>query len=107
MDWLDPWKPTEGMSESYRGIFRRQLGKEVAPGHVLHGIDVRLIARGDGDDCLFLLLDGSSRVARVRLAWKGLQSPPAPATQLFADLANWARTRMATEHSDWLRHQFH
>lgn len=55
---------------------RRELRREIAPGHVLHGRDWELIGLGvpARDDALLLLDDGA--VALVHLTWRGAPEPP-------------------------------
>lgn len=69
MIWLAPWSSAEQHDDSYRAGVRDQLQREVAPGHFLYGLPVRLVGRGNGDDALFALLDGSGRVAQVHFTW--------------------------------------
>lgn len=90
--WLEPWYPTEGDGSA----LEEQLARECGPQHRLHGVKVRLIARrGDTDDALFALEDGS--VAEVHLTWR--QSGPEPdprwpAAGVHASLEDWARDSM-------------
>jgi hypothetical protein len=58
MEWLDPWWSTEGHSPEFHETFRKQLE-----------LEAKLIARDNGDDALFQILDGSGRVAVVHLTW--------------------------------------
>lgn len=95
MEWHDPWWPTESQSAEFLDTFRRQLELEVPPDHILYGLPIRLIARGEGDDTLFALLDGSNRVAMVHLTWaKQQERLPWPATTVFPSLQDWARDNM-------------
>lgn len=103
MDWLALWRGTDAQTLDFHETFRTQLEREIASGHVLYGIPTRLIARGNGDDALFTLLDGSNRVALVHLTWSsGAQTPPWPATTLFASLEQWVAEVMEPEHPQWL-----
>lgn len=101
LEWLEPWSSVEGESDEFRAGFRRQLEKEMARGHPLRGVPVELLARGNGDDCLFRLLDGTGRVAEVHLVWQGRQSPPWPMTTIHADAETWRRECMEPEHREW------
>lgn len=67
--WLDPWSSTENNTAEYRSTFVQQLGREIRRGHQLYGLPVDLIGRGNGDDCLFEIQDGTGRVAVVHLVW--------------------------------------
>jgi hypothetical protein len=102
MDWLEPWWPTDQLDEHFHDTFRRQLEREVSPGHCLHQVPVRLLARGSGDDALFRLLDGSDRVAGVHLTWSSAaQSPPWPRTVIYPTLEEWSAQVMIPEHREW------
>jgi hypothetical protein len=101
MEWLEPWSSTEGAGASYLRTFAEQLARETSRGHELHGLPVKLIARGNGDDALFEILDGSGRVAEVHLVWQGRQKPPWPSSAIFASLEEWRVKRMIPEHEEW------
>ena len=101
MEWLEPWRP-EGETSRARESLKRQLAKEVCPGHPMYGLPVELIARGDGDDCLFAILDETNRVAVVHLVWQGPQKPPWPHTEIYNNLEEWRLERMLPEHKEWV-----
>lgn len=47
-----------------------QLEREISPGHVLYGKDVKTIARRqDNDDVLFAVFDADFQYAKVHLTW--------------------------------------
>ena len=99
MEWLEPWDAVTSGQE-----LEGQLRREVGPGHPLHGIAARTLARrGDCDDVLFALEDGTGRVAVVHLTWTRSppEQPPWPSTRLYASLEEWARTGMAEDHADF------
>ena len=103
MEWLDPWWSTEDYDEHFHETFRQQLEREVPPGHCLYQMPVRLIARGNGDDALFRLLDGSGRVAGVHLTWSTHREKlPWPVTTIYDTLEEWVEKVMIIEHKDWL-----
>ncbi len=98
MEWLEPWSPVAHGEE-----LDDELRREVGPGHPLHGVATRTLARrGDCDDVLFALEDGTGRVAVVHLTWTSRppERPPWPSTRLFASLEAWARTGMVTDEAD-------
>lgn len=106
MEWLEPWEPVgEEMtaeSQSVREAWERELRTEVAPGHVLYGLDAKLIARRyDCDDGLYRLEDG--RVARVHLTWKQAQeiAPRWPETTIYPSLEHWVVTGQRRDHAEW------
>jgi hypothetical protein len=100
--WLDPWWPTADKNDLFHDTFRAQLEREVGPGHPLFGLPTRLLARGDGDDALFALLDGTGRVASVHLTWSSRQErPPWPATAVYPSLEAWAEAEMRPQHAAW------
>ncbi|MBU2693952.1 hypothetical protein [Pimelobacter sp. 30-1] len=66
---------------------RRELRREIAPGHVLHGRAWEIIGLGvpARDDALLRLSDGA--VALVHLTWGGAQEPPSwPMTVLVTSV---------------------
>jgi|SRR6267142_1459773 len=101
VEWLEPWSAVDAEDRDYCGGFERQLALEVRRGHPLYGLSVHLIGRGNGDDCLFSLEDGSRRVAVVHLVWQGPQKPPWPSSAVYADLEAWVKECMIPEHQDW------
>jgi len=100
-DWLEPWGSTENEEDGYLRTFAEQLALETARGHPLYQVPARLIGRGDGDDALFALEDGTGRVAEVHLVWQGKQKPPWPGTTIFANLKEWREKSMLPTHLDW------
>lgn len=87
MAWIDSFDFPEGWIDlrgrrdrvAHRGVVarhRRQLRREIAPGHVLHGRGWEIIGLGvpARDDALLLLDDGG--VALVHLTWRGVPEPP-------------------------------
>ncbi len=69
MERLTPLNPAEAVGERLTQSLLRQLEVALAPGHVLYGVPVKVLARGNGNDALFKLLDGSGRGADVHLTW--------------------------------------
>jgi len=64
-----------------------ELLRELAPGHPLHGRDVRVIARSLETDDVVVVVD--DEVAVVHLTWTPRKSerPPLPTTRLVATAA--------------------
>jgi hypothetical protein len=90
------------MDEQFKESWRRQLEIEVPPEHVLYGVSVKLLARGNGDDALFEILDGTGRVADVHLTWSRSQERlPWPGTDIYASLQEWIEKVMIPEHQEW------
>jgi hypothetical protein len=101
-EWLEPWWSTAGMEESCRDTFKRQFEREVPPGHELYGLPVRLVARGNGDDCLFEITDGSGRFAYVHLTWSKVpERLPWPDGTIFNSLGEFRENRMLIDHQDF------
>lgn len=102
MEWLKPWLSTEGENEKFREVFAHQPGLEVGPEHQLFRLSTRLIGRGQGDDALFEILDGTGRVAVVHLTWaKTTERHPWPITKFYADIQEWVEKCMRPEHEAW------
>lgn len=99
MEWLAPWDPVEageGLDD--------ELRREVGPGHPLHRVATRTVARRqDRDDVLFALEDGTGRVAVVHLTWTSSppEEPPWPSTRLFPSLEAWAATDLVEDHREF------
>jgi hypothetical protein len=103
MDWLEPWFPLDENGEEAEGL-ARECAREVSKGHPLHGIPVRGLARrGDCDDVLFALDDGTGRVAVVHLTWTSRSSErlPYPHATIYPDLSTWAEQGMRTDHAEF------
>ena len=102
MEWLEPWWSTERQDAKFHETFRKQLKLELPPGHVLYEVPARLIGRGNGDDALFELLDGTGRVAQVHLTWaKVRERLPWPVTAVYDSREDWAEKSMKPEHEEW------
>jgi hypothetical protein len=102
LEWLDPWWSTEDHPDEFQESFRRQLEREVPPGHPMYQVPAKLIARGNGDDALFQILDGTGRVADVHLTWaKGQERLPWPITTIYGSLEEWAEKVMLPGHREW------
>lgn len=99
MAWPERWVPIDRPSEV--SAFADELRAELSPGHCLFGLPLRAIGRRwDNIHAVFVLEDGSARVAEVILPWKRRpMEPPMPMTILFADFEEWARH---IEYADWL-----
>ena len=105
IEWLEPWTSTEGVETKYLRTFEDQLARETSSGHELYGVRVKLIGRGNGDDALFELLDGSGKVAEVHLVWQGRQKPPWPSSVIYANFEEWRLKRMIPEHKEWINEE--
>jgi hypothetical protein len=98
MKWLEPWWSTDAMEEAFHDAFTSELAAELAADHPLHGLPVRLVARGPGDDALFELLDASGRYAVVNLTWaKHPEITPLPATEFYDSIDVFTTKRMVPD----------
>ena len=62
---------------------RSELLRELSPGHVLHGIDLQVIARALPQDKV-VVETADQRVALVHMTWSGhAESPPWPTTEIL------------------------
>jgi hypothetical protein len=102
MDWLEPWFSASAFAERFALTWEKRLAIEVPAGHVLYGLPTKLLARGNGDDALFELMDGTGRVAHVHLTWsKSVERLPCPGTAVYGSLEEWATRVMVPEHEEW------
>lgn len=100
MEWLDPWWSTENHDVQLHARFKQELESEVGPDHSLRGIEIRLVARGNGNDALFELLDGTGRYVVVHLTWARHPEPlPWPVTEFYNSLESFVTERMVPEHA--------
>ena len=97
MEFLEPWYAVEDSA-----AIERQLRSELPGNHVLANVPLAAVAhRQDQDDFLFLLNDGSERVAVVHLTYSLNTNPLWPHTQFYASLPAWATERMAQDHAEF------
>ena len=80
---------------------RKELKREIARGHVLHGRDWEIIGLGvpARDDALLLLDDGA--VALVHLTWRGAPEPPSwPMTEIVTS-PDELRAKLEDQGYEW------
>ncbi len=78
-EFSDPLRDVRGEGEEAERL-RAELLREVSPDHPLHGLDLRVIARGIPQDEV-LVETADERVALVHMTWSGrADSPPWPMT---------------------------
>jgi len=97
MEFLEPWF---GNSDSR---LTEELRREMAPGHTLKNLDLNILAnRHDCDEFLYLINDGSGRLAAVHLTWsKNRESIPTyPHTRIFSPEL-WLEY-MEAAHAEWV-----
>lgn len=101
MTWLEPWYPIVDDVPQVTAM-ARQLNAELSRGHALHSVPVRALARrGDCDDVLFAIEDGTRRVAVVHLTWSTSAQPAGfPTTTFFANLDAWRVDGMQVDHDE-------
>ena len=84
----EPWRAVASDDERLAA----ELQREVGPGHVLFGKNVRVIARRfDRDDVLCEVEGTVPSFAVVHLTWTGKRDldPGFPRTTLYRSLADW------------------
>lgn len=109
MQWLDPWWSTAEQSESFLKTFESQLRIEICADDPIYGIPAKIIGRGNGDDALFQLLDGSGRVAFIHLQWgkipRCIDDKFRARTFVYESLEAFFAQHMVPEHREWLAGQ--
>lgn len=86
-----PWISIEG-DPAQRTELTNELRREMSAEHPLYDLPVSAIARRrDRDDVLYVIEDGSGRVAVVHLTWSrsAPEEAPFPWTELHADFEEW------------------
>lgn len=78
----EPLRDVRSQAREAEGL-RAELLRELGIGHVLHGADLRVIARAlPQDEVIVETADG--QVALVHMTWSGhAESPPWPTTELL------------------------
>jgi hypothetical protein len=105
VEWLEPWYSIAKNPCQIMGM-EAELHRELRSGHPLFGLPVQAVGRrGDCDDILFRLLDGTGRVAVVHLTWthNPPEQPPWPDTIIYADYEAWVSQGMRADHGEFRR----
>jgi hypothetical protein len=97
--WMQPWRAI--IDEVRRESLERQLRREVSPGHPLHGIDVRAVARRMDRDVVCYELLQTGQFAVVQLTFKLSQRPPAPESRIHDDVGAFVEECMNPDHLHW------
>jgi hypothetical protein len=100
LEWLEPWQRLEGSGDA----FVRELQKEIAPRHVLHGLSVIAVARRiDRDDVLFATHDPTKALAVVHLTWasRSETDPQWPFTTLYESWQDWIDRCLLPDHEEY------
>jgi hypothetical protein len=109
MEWLNPWWSTAEQDESFHEVFEAQLRLELHDDDPSFGVPARIIGRGNGDDALFQLLDGTGHVAFVRLQWGKLPARMDDQfrirSRVYESLDAFREQHMIPEHNEWLANQ--
>jgi len=95
--YLEPWR--EPFADQAEALLR-ELRTGRSPGHALHGVNLKAIARSNtADDVLFQLDDG--RVCVVHLTWRrSVEQYPRPQHRMFSTLEDRVRDVMVPDH-EW------
>jgi hypothetical protein len=106
MEWLAPWWSTAEQTEHFQTTFEAQLRLELCEDDPAYGVPAKIIGRGEGDDALFQLLDGTGRVAFVHLRW---QTGPSriddnfrTRSRVYASLEEFVQQHLLPEHGEWV-----
>jgi hypothetical protein len=72
------------------GNLEEELRREVPPGHALHGVLVRAVARRDDEDTvLFVTTREDAPLALVHLTYRAEADPRWPAVDLLPSIDAW------------------
>ena len=90
--FLHTWWSFAKEGKDSKKTFTDELERELYIGHPLYGLEVEVLANGQGDDYLFKIKQ-SSQVCVVHLTRKHTtEIPPYPLTQIYESLDNWYET---------------
>jgi hypothetical protein len=89
--FFDPLRDVRSEGQDAEQL-RAELLRELSPGHTLHGVDLRVIARAlPQDEVIVETADGG--VALVHLTWSGhAETPPWPTTKMLDSAEHLERT---------------
>lgn len=92
--WPPPWySVAEDPAEA--AAMEHELRRELSAGHPLFCLPIRTIGRRQRtDDVLFMIDDGTGRVAEVHLTWTQNESPPWPFTTIYPSAEAWMADRV-------------
>jgi hypothetical protein len=109
VEWLYPWWSTAEQTERFHETFAAQLKLEICADDPIYRIPARVIGRGQGDDAVFQLLDGTGRVAFVHLQWGKLPGSVGDEfrtrSTLYASLEAFFQQHILPEHEDYMADQ--
>ena len=87
--FLHTWWSFAKEGKDSKRTFTDELERELYIGHPLYGLEVEVLANGQGDDYLFKIKQ-SSQVCVVHLTRKhATEIPPYPLTQIYESLDDW------------------
>ena len=90
--FLHTWWSCAKESTDFKKTFTDELEKELYIGHPLYGLEVEVLANGQGDDYLFKIKQ-SSQFCVVHLTFKhATEIPPYPITYIYDSLEHWYET---------------
>ena len=90
--FLHTWWSCAKESTDFKKTFTDELEKELYIGHPLYGLEVEVLANGQGDDYLFKIKQ-SSQFWVVHLTFKhATEIPPYPITYIYDSLEHWYET---------------
>ena len=98
-EFLEPWNYCENSISIIN-----ELKHEISSQHILHNIQVELIARRfDCDDCLFKILGENPKYAVVHLTWSRKKETDSifPATVIYDDWNSFLENRMKPDNLDY------
>jgi hypothetical protein len=94
-----PWRILAPSEADDAERLTAELARELTPGHPLHGLKVKAIARRiDRDDILYEVDDASSPLAMVHLTWSKGTDPRWPKAKLFRSWEHWFNDEMRSAH---------
>lgn len=104
VEWLEPWVSIDEYGPATAQAMAHRLARELGRDYPLYGVRVETLARrGDCDDVLYRLLDGTGRVAVVHLTWTSdpPERYPYPWATLYPSFEAWADEGMAGDHREF------
>lgn len=96
---LSPWT---ALDVDRAKVLEAELMRELSPGHVLEGRRIKALAsRGDRDDVLFEIEDGTAKLALVHMTWRKELDSKWPSTMFFNGWEQWAQDVLLPSHHEY------
>lgn len=115
-DWLEPWErltdeyetfsDSESNADTPFKILNAELHREMPAGHVLYGLDTKVVAvcTWTHNDFIFVTSEPDKPIALVHLTWSEETDPAWPHATVFCSIEEWL-AEMKEWAAEWQHHR--